>query len=71
MELTEEQMYQHLLELQGANQKSIKRHLQVKAQAYNLRKMLEDSLLPPGINQEPESSAGHGLLPGGQTHIDN
>ena len=45
MELTEAQMYTHLQEVQTANEKSIARHLQVKAQANRLKDMLTETFI--------------------------
>ena len=47
MEQSEVQMYQHLQDLQAANEKSIERHLQVKTQANKLKQTLTESLIAP------------------------
>ena len=47
MEQSEVQMYQHLQDLQTANEKSIERHLQVKTQANKLKQSLTESLIAP------------------------
>ena len=52
MELSEQQVYQNLQELQKENERSIETHLQVKKEAYKLQQMLVDSLVKPACGNQ-------------------